>query len=328
MNRISLKKAVASIKKYKRFLISSHTSPEGDALGSEMAVHCLLKKLGKEAFIVNEDPLPPEYNFLPGKESVNLYKPDLRNIDFDCMLILDCTDLSRIGLVRELNKDNKPIINIDHHISNKEFGLVNWVEPEASSASEMVFRLYKEMRVPFDGNSALFLYAGMLTDTGSFRYSNASGFTHKAVAELLGFSIDVNQVYKNIYENIPFSDMQILIKVLSCIHTVNAGKIAWVEVPAKLLRHKKLSFDLTDHLLSFVRAIRGVEVAALFKENLGVRNEIRVNLRSTGLADVNKVAQGFGGGGHRTASGCTIRGKLSDVRAKVISSIRRNLKIT
>ena len=326
MNRTSLKKSAAAIKRYKRFLISSHTNPEGDALGSELAFYYLLKKLGKKALIVNEDPLPQEYSFFPFKDSIKLYKPGFKEIDFDCMVVLDCTDLSRTGLVQEINRGNKPVINIDHHISNKIFGSVNWVEPGASSASEMVFKLYKEMRVPFDENSALLLYAGMLTDTGSFRYSNTSGFTHRAVAELLGFNINANQMYKNIYENIPFSDIQVLTKALINIHWVNAGKIAWVEVPAKLLRHKKLSFDLTDHLLGFVRAIKGVEVAALFKENLGARNEIRVNLRSTGLADVNKVALAFGGGGHRTASGCTIHGKLSDVRRKVIVKICQNLK--
>ena len=325
MERKSLRKAVAAIKKYKRFLISSHISPEGDALGSELAFYYLLRKLGKQAMIINEDPLPREYSFFPGKENVRIYKPGLKEIDFDCMVILDCTDLSRIGKVRALNKSNKPIINIDHHISNKRFGAVNWVEPRASSASELVFNLYKEMRVPFDEDSAILLYTGILTDTGSFRYSNTSSTTHKAAAELLRFNINANQVYKNIYENIPFSNILILTKALAHIHIENAGRIAWVEVPAKLLRHKKLSFDLTDQILGFVRAIKDTQVAVLFKENLCVRNEIRVNLRSTGLADVNKVALAFGGGGHKTASGCTVIGSLTEVRKKVISKIRQEL---
>ncbi|MDO8662046.1 MAG: bifunctional oligoribonuclease/PAP phosphatase NrnA [Candidatus Omnitrophota bacterium] len=325
MERKSLKKVVAEIKKHKRFLISVHTSPEGDALGSELAIYYLLRKLGKQAVIINEDPLPQEYSFFPGKENLRIYKPGLKEIDFDCMVILDCTDLSRIGEVQSLNKGNKPVINIDHHISNKQFGTVNLVEPYASSASELVFNLYKEIRVPFDEDSAILLYTGMLTDTGSFRYSNTSSSTHKAAAELLRFNINANQVYKNIYENIPFSDIQILTKTLAHIHRESAGSIAWVEARAKLLRHKKLSFDLTDHILGFLRAIKGTQVAVLFKENLGVRNEIRVNLRSTGLADVNKVALAFGGGGHKTASGCTVSGKLADVRRKVIAKIREEL---
>jgi phosphoesterase RecJ-like protein len=182
------------------------------------------------------------------------------------------------------------------------------------------------MRLPFDADSALPLYVGIMTDTGSFRYSNTSVFTHKATGELLRFGFNVPLVYRSIYENIPFTDIQLLIKTLLHIHRTSAGKIAWVELPAKLLRHKKLSFDLTDHILSFIRGIRDIQAAVLFKENLGVRNEIRVNLRSTGLVDVNKVAQAFGGGGHKTASGCTVHGKLADVRKKVIAKIQQNLK--
>lgn len=326
MERKNLKKAAAEIRRHKRFLISVHTNPEGDALGSELALYYLLKKLGKEAFIINEDPLSPEYSFFPGKENLKIYKPALKRVDFDCMVILDCTDLNRIGQVQKLYREHKPILNIDHHISNKKFGAVNWVEPRASSASELVFYLYKEMDVSLDEDSALLLYTGILTDTGSFRYSNTTGATHKVAAELLRFNLKANQIYKNIYENIPFSDIQILTKTLSRIHRAYAGKIVWVEVEAKLLRHKKLSFDLTDYILGFVRAIKDTEVAILFKENLGARGEIRVNLRSTGLADVNKIAQAFGGGGHKAASGCTIRGKLADVRKKVIAEIRQELK--
>ncbi|MDD2679813.1 MAG: bifunctional oligoribonuclease/PAP phosphatase NrnA [Candidatus Omnitrophica bacterium] len=325
MSRTSLKEAAAAIRKYNRFLISVHTSPEGDALGAELAFFYLLQKLGKQATIINEDPLPAEYNFLPGKDNIKPYRPAWKDIDFDCAVILDCTDLGRIGEVSKLN-NRLPVINIDHHISNKKFGTVNWVDPKASSASEMIFRLYKAMRLPFDADTALLLYVGIMTDTGSFRYSNTTVFTHRAAGELLRFGFNVPLVYKNIYENIPFTDMQLLIKVLLHIHRTSGGKIAWVELPAKLLRHKKLSFDLTDHILSFIREIKDTQAVALFKENLGVRNEIRVNLRSAGLVDVNKIAQAFGGGGHKTASGCTVHGRLADVRAKVIAQIRRNLK--
>ena len=327
MERLSLKKVVAAIRKYKRFLISSHTSPEGDALGSELAFYYLLKRLGKQAIIINDDPLPQECNFFPARDKVRLYKPGLRNINSDCMVILDCSDLSRIGRVQDLRKDNLPLINIDHHISNSRFGTLNLVDAQASSASEIIFKLYKEMRVPFDEDSALLLYAGILTDTGSFRYSNTTAFTHQAAAELLHFNIDANQVYRNMYENIPFTDIQLLNKALAHIHRTAGGRIAWVEVPAKLLRRKGVSIDFSDHILSFIRSIKDTQVAALFKENLGGKREIRFNLRSNGLINVNKIAQAFGGGGHKTASGCTICGNLADVRRKVIAKIRQNLKL-
>ncbi len=326
MTKRSLKKIAVEIKKHKRFLITVHTSPEGDAIGSELAFYHLLRKLGKTAVVINEGPVPVEYNFLPEKERITLYRPNLEKIDFNCMVVLDCSDLKRTGEVYKLNKDNKPVINIDHHISNNNFGTLNLVDVKASSASELVYRLYKELHVPFDKDSAFLLYAGIMTDTGSFRYSNTTGYTHQAAGELMRFGFDVRMIYGNIYENIPFADTQLLIKILAHIHLTAGGRIAWVEVPAKFLRHKKLSFDLSEHILSFIRVIKDTQVVALFRENLGVKKEIRFNLRSSGLVDVNKVAQAFGGGGHKTASGCTMRGKLSSVRRKVIAKIRQNLE--
>ena len=322
---MSLKKAVELIRKSKNFLISAHTNPEGDALGSELAFYWLVKKLGKEAVIVNEDNVPPECEFMPGINNIRKYRNERQKFNFDCFVTLDSSDLKRTGEVYRLNYCNKPILNIDHHISNRKFADVNWVDPDASSCSEMIYRLYKKMKVEIDKNAALTLYVGILTDTGSFRYSNTSAFTHRAVAELLEFGINVPEIYKYAYENIPFDDMKILIKTLPAIRKDAKGKLIWFEVPHNLLRNKKLSFDLTEHLLTFGRAIRGVEVVALFKENLGTKNEIRVNLRSQGKVDVNEIASYFGGGGHKAAAGATIQGKIDSVRRKVLEKIKKAL---
>lgn len=323
---MSLQRVVAEIKKHRKFLIAVHTNPEGDALGSELAFAHLLKKLGKQALVLNEDGVPEEYQFLPEKESVKLYKQNIKDIDFDCMVVLDCSDLERTGEVYRVNRFNKPVINIDHHVSNDNFGSVNWVEPEASSASEMVFRIYKKMGVPFDKASAILLYVGMMTDTGSFRYTNTSGFTHQAVGELMNFGFNVRLIYKSIYEDIPFEELRVLAKILPRIKKAADGKIVWVEIPRSLLGRKRLSFDLTENVLSYCRQVKGAQVVVLFKENFGVKDEIRFNLRSSGLVDVNKVAQYFGGGGHKAAAGCTMLGKLSQVRRKVLAKIIQELK--
>jgi phosphoesterase RecJ-like protein len=325
MKESGLKRAAAEIRKHKNFLITVHTSPEGDALGAELAFARLLKKLGKTAVMVNEDPLPQEYNFLPGREDILPYRGLKQKIFFDCMAILDCSDPRRAGEVCKLNNENKPVLNIDHHISNTLFADVNYVSPEASSASELIFRLYKELRVPLDRESALLLYVGIMTDTGSFRYSNTSALVHEICAELLRFKVDVRAVYREIYENIAFSDAQFFAGALSGIRLAACGRVAWVEVTAKALKEKKITFDLSDHILSFIRAIRGVEVAALFRENLGKKGEIRFNLRSNGKVDANKIAQAFGGGGHKSAAGCTLPGKLQDIRRRVIARICKNL---
>lgn len=322
---MSIKNAVACIKKNKTFIITSHTNLEGDALGSELAFYRLLNKLGKTATIINEDGIPYGYGFLPLKDKPVKYKDNLKKIEFDCFVVLDSSDLGRTGEVYRVNSAHKPVLNIDHHISNQKFGDVNWVEPYASSCSEMVYKLYKAMRVPLDKEAAIALYTGILTDTGSFRYSSTGAFTHQAVSQLLKFKLDITRIYQSVYENIPFEDMRLLTKILPGMRQEARGRIIWFQVKRNLLRKKKLSFDLSEHILSFGRAIKDAQVVVLFKENLGVRNEIRVNFRSQGEVDVNRIAQSFGGGGHRTASGATVRGRIDDVRRRVLAKIKESL---
>jgi len=324
---MSLKKIVAQIKNHDNFLVSSHVNMEGDALGSELAFSRLIKLLGKNAVIVNEDKLPYGYGFLPGVNTIKKYKDNLKGVKFDCFVVLDCSDIKRTGEVYRMNNEGKPVLNIDHHISNTKFGTFNWIDPYVSSACEMVYQLYKKMRVKLDKEAALCLYAGIVTDTGSFRYSNTTSTTHEAAAELLNFGIDVVGVYKNIYGNLPFNELQLVAHVLGEMKRRNNGRVIWFEAPASLLKKYKARYiDLTDHVMNFGRAIEGAEVVVLFKENLGVKNEVRVNFRSQGSIDVNAIAQSLGGGGHRTASGCTIHGKLSDVRRQVMKQIDKALE--
>ena len=323
---MSLKKVCASVKKYNNFLITVHTSPEGDALGSQLAFYNLIKKLGKDGTIINEDELPYGYDFLPGNKFIHRLGKSSKYIDFDCFVVLDCADLKRTGEVYKLNIGNKPVLNIDHHVSNRIFGDVNWVEPGASSCSEMIYKLYKQLRLPIDKDTALALYTGMMTDTGSFRYSNTSSFTHKAVAELLESGLEVAQVYRNTYENIPLSDVKLLLEILPEIKFYYRGKIAWFKIRKKLLKSGKPRVDVADLVLSFGRAIKGVEVVVLFKENLGENNEVRINLRSQGQVDVNKVASLFGGGGHKTAAGCTLHGDIDQISKKVLNKIKESFK--
>ncbi len=321
---MSLKKICASIKKYNNFLITVHTSPEGDALGAQLAFYNLIKKLGKDGTIINENELPYGYDFLPDNKFIRRLGKSSKYIDFDCFVVLDCADLKRTGEVYKLNIGNKPVLNIDHHVSNRIFGDVNWVDPGASSCSEMIYKLYKQLRLPIDKGTALALYTGMMSDTGSFRYSNTSSFTHKAVSELLESGIDVAQVYRNTYENIPASDVKLLLKILPEIKFYCRGKIAWFKIKKELLKSGKPCIDLADLVLSFGRAIKGVEVVVLFKENLGENNEVRVNLRSQGKVDVNNIASLFGGGGHKTAAGCTLHGNIDRISKKVLNKIKES----
>lgn len=322
---MGIKEAAACVRKKDKFLITAHTSPEGDALGSELAFFYLIKALGKDAVIINEDKVPDECAFFPGIEKIRKFDKHAAEAEFDCFVALDCSDLKRTGEVFQLNIPRRTVLNIDHHISNGYFGDVNWVNPKASSCSEMIYQLYKEMKIKLGRRAALLLYAGMVTDTGSFRYSNTTALTHQAAAELLGYGINTQQVYKRLYENAPFEDMRLLSRILPGMNRAFGGKVIWFQVKKEMLENKKTSFDLAEHILSFGRAIKGGEVVVLFKENLKGENEIRVNLRSQGAFDVNKVAQAFGGGGHKAAAGATVKGGIEDVRRMVLRKIKGNL---
>lgn len=324
---MSLKKAIAGIKNNQNFLITTHINLEGDALASELAFFRILKAMGKQAIIINADNTPLEYAFLPGINNIKKFSNNLKNIKFDCFVVLDCSGLSRCGRVASLNIDRKPVLNIDHHISNKWFADINWVEPSSSSCTQMIYKLCKELRVPLDKEIAMLLYVGILTDTGSFRYPNTNSLTHKVVSELLKHNLDIVEIYKKVYENIAFKDMRLLVKVLSALKCQLNGKIAYLTITRQLLKkYRGISFDLTDYTLNFARAIKDVEVAVLFKEDTGQENKVRVNLRSQGKIDVNKIAQFFGGGGHKTASGCTIKGNIEEVRRKVLREIKESFK--
>jgi len=323
---VSLNEICKGIRKYNNFLITAHTSPEGDALGSVLGVYNLIKKLGKQVTIIIDDQLPYGYDFLPGIKRIRRLGKKFKDIRFDCLVVLDCADLKRAGRVYKLKTNNQPVLNIDHHISNQIFGDVNWVNPRASSCSEMIYHLHKRLRLAMDKDTALVLYTGMMTDTGSFRYSNTTSSTFKAAAELLKFGVNVAQIYRYAYENIPLPEAKLLLKILSKIKFFGQGRIAVFEMNSELHKSKKIGIDLADHVLSFGRAIRGVEVVVLFKNNSGLKSQVRVNLRSQGSVDVNKIAIFFGGGGHKTAAGCTVPGKVSAVRSKVIAKICQSLK--
>ncbi len=169
---MSIEKVIAQIRKHNNFLIITHANSEGDALGSELALCLLLRGIGKKVTLVNEDPVPAEYAFLPGADLVQTFRERYRRKTFGAYIFVDCAELSRSGSLAHMPFAGKPVINIDHHISNTNFGTVNWVDPDASSASEMVYRLYKKMGIAFTRESALQLYVGIMTDTGSFKYSN------------------------------------------------------------------------------------------------------------------------------------------------------------
>lgn len=317
------KKLLAELKKRRNkvFLVSAHINLEGDALGAELAVASLLRALGKKAVIFNEDLPPAEYAFLPGLSAIR-HLP--AQFSYDAAVIVDCSDLSRTGKVSKMIQKNKPIVNIDHHISNSGFGSVNWVEPHASCACEMVYALFKALKVKIKKADAVCLYTGILADTGSFQYAATSSVTHKIAGELLKRNLDVYQIHRFIYESMSFATVKALGKIIGTLQTDKTGKIAWLVMKRSLIRREPTLADQTDAVIHFARAIKGVEVALLFKETRR-NSEVRVNLRSTGKVDVNALAGVFGGGGHKMASGATLHAPLKEAVDRVVAEAQKRI---
>jgi phosphoesterase RecJ-like protein len=322
-----IKKVINILKQNSKFLITSHINLEADALGSELALARLLKDEGKTAVIINEDRIPKEYSFLPGIREIMIIKGESVHLpeqirDFDVAVVLDCSDINRCGKVKDLIGEDKLILNIDHHRANKRFGTINWLEPDSSSCCEMVYKLYKELNKPIKKDIALLLYTGILTDTGSFRYPNTTWFTHRAVSELFQFKLPISDIYHRIYESIPYSDAKLIPQILSSLRKDTSGKpIFYLSMDREILKRKRSHYDLTENILNFIRSIRGGELFILFKEISP--EETRVNLRSKGKFDVAKLARYFGGGGHKTAAGCTIKKSLEEAKDLVLEKAKR-----
>jgi phosphoesterase RecJ-like protein len=313
---------IKTIRANNRFLITAHVNLEGDSLGSQLAMKELLDALGKEAFIYDADQVPEHLRFLPKADRV-LNK--ITSADkFDVALVLDCPTLKRVGKVADSIKD-KFIVNIDHHISNEKFGRINWVDAKASSAGEMVYRLFKDMDVELTKEAALCLYIAILTDTGSFNYDNTSKVTHEIAGELLGYGLDPAEVSENVYERRDIADIKLLGRVLSTVKVDKTGDIAYMELTKKMLEETGADISKSEGLVNYARSIDKVMVAMLFREDPKYPGKIHVSFRAKADADVNKIASSFGGGGHTKASGCVIDGTLAEVENKVIAKVEEML---
>ena len=313
---------MAKFRRHRKFLVTMHHNPDADAISSALAMSMFLKSLGKQVNVLNEDTCPEWLKFLP---ATSLLKKagDVKKVDYDAAIVLDCGDLKRIGGVAKFIQESKPLINIDHHVTNDSFGSINVVHSKASSTCEMVFDLLQEAGHLLNKNLAILLYAGIMTDTGSFRYENTSANAHAAVEKLMAFKFSAAQMYDRLYVGIPVADMKMFTDVIHKAQLFDGNKVFCVSLPKKVVDRFSKSFDLKEKLFNFLRSVEGIEVVVILTEINP--KEVRVNLRSRHDFDVAALALAFDGGGHKKAAGCKIYEPLPQAQKTICLAIHQRL---
>ncbi|MBA7511531.1 Bifunctional oligoribonuclease and PAP phosphatase NrnA [subsurface metagenome] len=313
-----INKILKVIRENRTFFISSHMKPDGDSIGAQLVLASFLRRLGKDVYIANRDPVPVIYQFLLHSSDIHIVEKVERN--FDVAFILDCGDLQRVGNIIDLKNRVKIIINIDHHVDCELFGDYNYVEPRASSVAEELYDIFKQAHLEIIEEEALALYVGILTDTGRFQEANTTPRCHEIVAELISKGISPQVVSQKVYEARTEPGLKLLSLTLSTLEVTADGKIALLLITQDMYKKTGARDDEVEGFVNFAREMEGVEVGVLFKET-NVSNQLRVSFRSKGKIDVSKIARLFGGGGHRNAAGCAIQGAVEEVKQKVLKAI-------
>ncbi len=309
-----MNKVVNTILNETNFLIASHVQPDGDNIGSSLALYRALKKLGKNVKVLKSDTLPEYLSFLPHYSDIVEYSPSNKEYIF---IALDSADMDRLGKNKQIAIESKVLINIDHHISNPNYGDINYVDPSSSSTGELVYKVIKELGV-LDKDISECIYTAISSDTGSFMYSNTSSETHSVVADLYKYGIDANIININLYQNKSLNKVRLFNKVMNKMEIYQKGRVAVVEVTKKLLDDTGCKMEDTEGLVEGVRDINGVELAILLKENEGFT---KVSTRSKYKVDVAKLCSIFSGGGHIRAAGCTINESLPTAKSLILKEV-------
>ncbi len=312
-----------ALKKHDNYLLTCHVLPEGDAAGSILAMDSLLRRLGKKTTVVAEDIFPERLFCMDGKRWNNVKQ--VKKKKFDALVTADCPTLERIGKVRSLMSPDTVVFNIDHHISNDFFGKYNFVLPQAAASGEVVYDIFKHMKMPLTKQEATYLYVALSTDTGSFKYENTTVRSHQIAAELIKTGIPLEKINDEIYATYSLNKINLYSRLLSRVKTEANGKIAWGVMRREDLEKTGATYEDTEGFIDFLKYIREVKIAFFLIEN-SQPNSVRVSFRGKDTFDVNRIATHFKGGGHKKAAGCTIYAPVEDAEKMILDRLHRELK--
>ncbi|GIP36859.1 phosphoesterase RecJ-like protein [Paenibacillus sp. J31TS4] len=311
-----LEAAKTFILEHDQFLVVSHLSPDGDAIGSTSAMGRMLKQLGKQFVLCNEDPVPRKFETLWGADAIRQAGVEAPESRFSTVITVDCADYSRTGRSAEWIAEGADLLNIDHHPTNDGFGTCTLLKPQAASTTEILYDLAVSLGVAWTEPLATSIYTGLLTDTGGFRYSSTTPAVMRIAAEMLEHGAQGSVLAERMLETVTRSHIGLLGKAIDSLSFSSDGRIAWMGVHLQDLEEAGASDEDLDGIVNYPRNIAGVVIGIFVKEKEpGV---FKASLRSSG-ADVSAIAQRFGGGGHIRAAGCTLRGSYEDVVAQLVT---------
>lgn len=302
--------------------ITCHVSPDGDAMGSSLALYEAIKKLGKNPYIISKEELPKGFEFLKNSNEVCEDKQEVLE-GTECVIVLDCANKERInGNINFEDRDYK-IINVDHHVSNEYYGDYNYVEDTSSSTSEIIHELIEDLGVVIDRDIATCIYTGLLTDTGSFRHSGTTKKTHEVAGKLISTGIDFSEIHRMIFDRKTIEKIKLYGKVIDTIELSYNNKLCIMYITRAMLEELNLLDEDTSDVLSFGNKIESVEVVALIKEK--EEGGVKASLRSKQYVDVNKVSSHFNGGGHVRAAGFATPMNIEETKNKLKEILREEL---
>jgi len=313
----AIKKAVKSAR---NALIVSHVDPDGDSIGSMIAMGMVLEKMGLSCSFYSQDGIPRIYRFLPGADRVrNKVEP---NRHFDLLVAVDSSDLKRLGDKLEARDVAKLIINIDHHPDNTAYGDINYVE-KSSSTAELIYKLCKGLKIVIGREMAENLYVALITDTGNYRYENTSITTFSMASDMLKAGVDTHEITTRIYDTKTIASIRVQAAALTTLEVSPDRKAAWAVVTDEMMQRSGAKGEDLVGLVDQIRSVDGVEVAILFRED---GDKVKVNFRSKEKVSVSNIAKRFGGGGHVRAAGAIIAGDVETVKTKVVAEVLKYLK--
>lgn len=321
LEREGMAEAVAAIGAAKEIVLAAHINPDGDTLGSMIALGLGLQALGKRVTLLSSDGVPAIYRFLPGADLVQT-RTDRR--DFDLAIGLDAGDLTRVGVSGEALQSAPVLIDIDHHVTAGQFGQIRLLDSTAAATGEIVYDLLLALGVPLTVPIAVNLLTALLTDTGSFRFPNVTPRTLFLAGELVRLGAAPDPIAEAVFENKPFAGQKLLGRALESLSRTPDGRIVWAHVTQADFAEFGATDEMTEGVVGQVRAVQGADVALFLREMPSGR--LRVSLRSRAPFDVSAIAAEFGGGGHRLAAGCTLDGPLAAAEARLVAAAQRHLQ--